>query len=266
MKKLGLALTFSLVLVLGLTTVYAGELKVGVVDDALTYKGFWIADGGYEDVWVSSKIVTEFEKHGLKAEVIGFDVLTDLNKLKEYDAIMIPTDHNYPEWDEGVHGGIVAQNLEAFTKAGGIFIPSMGIASWQAYNSNTGELTPADPFQVTFYTAEGSEGFDFAGAFGFAYPMGTTASPQYIITEEGKEAGITDVYGLEESGVVDFRIAGGQHEIMTRYVTVQPGPALYSLAIGDGHMIHCGAGPFINEVYRDWVIGAYAKIIKYLNG
>lgn len=264
MKRLGVMLIVCIAVIFNLTTVFAGELKVGVVDDALTYKGNWIGDGGYEDVWVSSKIVAEFEKLGLKAEIIGLGELTDLAKLKQYDAVMIPSDHNYPEADVGVHGGTVWKNLEAFTEEGGILIASMGIACWQAYNAETDELTPADPFQITFSTEDGGEGFDFAGAFGFAYPMGSSWSCEFTITEEGKEAGITDVSGLEESGVTDFRIAGGQHKIMTKYVMVQPGPALYSLAIGDGHMVHCGAGPFINEDYRDWVIGAYAKVIQYL--
>ena len=88
--------------------------RVGVVDDKLLPQNDWVAKWAAD--WEATKIVAQFQSCGVRAEIVDAETLRNLAKLKVFDAIVVPTDHGYP--DEGARVGPVAQALTAYVREG----------------------------------------------------------------------------------------------------------------------------------------------------
>jgi len=244
--KLRLLSVFLLVLCVGLVgTAAVGEAgKVGVVDERLVSQEFLIKPWAAE--WQAAKIVEQFTKNGLAAEVIGADVLKDLAKLRAYHAIMIPTDQCYP--DIGSRKGLISSNIRAFVKAGGVYIMPMVAAHSHWKDVDTGKVSE-DMGLIR----------DFLGQEWVIVADPGIPGPGEIVTEAGQKCGL-QLPSFPEPFSTCTRTVNPIGEVYLRNGSDRA--SLYTCPIGKGAVMHYAGGlPFSANV-RDYVISCYSSILK----
>jgi len=224
------------------STAQTGVKRVGVVDDKLLSHGDWVSQWASD--WNADKIVALFEKQAIEAKVIDADVLVDPQKLKQFSAVMIPTDHCYP--DEGLRVGPIARALREYVRGGGIYIMAMGASHSRWKDVATGTVSEDQGFQRDFL------GLDWVLGGDHRKP-----GPALKLTDLGRAAGVPET-SLPAASCARYVSPIGQV-----YVTNEAGqPCLYSSAVGEGAVIHYAGGLPLDAPVRDWLINAYAAILK----
>ena len=223
----------------------SAQARVGVVDSGLVSQDNWTAQ--WKDEWQGAKIVERLQAAGLKADVIGSDILLNPSVLANYSAIIIPTDECYP--DEGSRDGAISKNIAAFVRMGGTYFMPLGAAHCRWRDIRTGALGAG--YQC------GEE--DFLGLMWEMQGDHTGAGPALSLTDDGKAIGIpapaftrpmnTCCRGVQGPGLV--------------YVTnAEKQRCLYAIGVGKGAVVHYAGGLPLDAELRDWLIDSYAVIVK----
>jgi beta-mannosidase len=223
----------------------AAARAVGVLDERLISQENWVKP--WKSAWASGRIVELFGARGIKATVIGLDTLTNSARLSSYPAIMIPTDECYPE--QGRADGPLSKCLAAYVKAGGIYIMPMGASHCRWKDLLTGAVVEAPQWAPR----------DFLGIQWNIVGDHAGPGPSLSLTEAGEKIGLppprfstavsTYARAATPLGVVYVSNAANQ-------------PCLYANAIGNGAVIHYAGGLPLGPEVRDWLVGAYAAILK----
>ena len=226
----------------------SAPVKVGVVDHRLVSQEDFVKE--WKGEWQSETIVGLFKKHGLEAEVIGADVLRDTGRLKTYTAIMIPTDHCYPE--EGYLNGVISKSITEYVRSGGVYIMPMGASHYRWRDVTTGAIGNG--------AGEGQR--DFLGLtwriVGDAGPEGRTMR----LTDAGTKAGVP-APGFGESVICYTRSIDQNATPVYSYVDNLCGHScLYAVSIARGVAIHYTGWTPLDGRVRDWLIDSYAAILK----
>ncbi len=221
---------------------------VGVVDSSLLCRDDlsfnWLIP--WKTDWDSSKIMEIFQANGVKAEVIGADVLRNLEKLKTYRAIMIPADHNYP--DDASDRGI-SKNIKSYVNAGGTYILPMAAAHYKWRDVTTG----------TIHDGYHGQDIDFLGLAWIIYGDYQTPSPPMKLTSAGERVGAPQP---QFSQPINNYTRAIQYPDEV-YVTNDLGqPCLYATGIGKGVVIHYAGGLPMGPELRDWLVASYSAILK----
>lgn len=238
------AFALALLLVFASSPVLSDAGRVGVVDSRLLSYDYWVKPFAAE--WQSDKIAGIFAANGVQAEVIGADVLLDLAKLKSYRAVIIPTDHNYP--NSGSREGPVARSLRDFVRSGGIYIAPMGAGHARWKDIDTGVVSE-----------DMGLGRDFLGLEWVLGADQNIPGPGLMVTDSGKRAGLTlppfpepfSTWSRSVYPAGDVYLLNGSGK-----------PSLYVNPLGRGAVMHYAGGlPFSPQV-RDYIVGCYASILK----
>jgi hypothetical protein len=214
----------------------ASPKRVGVVDEKLVSQENWVAEWAKD--WSAAKIVELFRAHGLEAEVVGVDILKDPTKLKTFTAIMVPTDHSYP--DAGDRVGPIAHALREYVKAGGIYILPMGGSQARWKDVETGRVSEDMGFRRDYL------GFTWLSGGDHKAP-----GPALQVTEIGREAGIhAPEFPFPVASFARFLAPMG-----LVFVTNADGkPCLYASSLGSGAVIHYAGGLPLDAKVRDWLV------------
>jgi len=219
----------------------APAAKVAVVDSKLLYTGPFA--GPLPEYWRSSEVVPFCALAGLDAEVVGLDTLRGSDTLASYRALILATEHQYP--DTCCYGGPVAQNIRDFVRRGGIYIAPTGFLHVCAYLHDYGKLS------------EFHMGTDF---FGLTQVLGGGhAVKQFALTEAGVAIRLPDVDLLREATVT---YANAIANPTISFLEADGKPILCAFRIGRGYVIHWAGGLRVGEQGRDWLLNAYATIIR----
>ncbi|MEI6913629.1 MAG: sugar-binding domain-containing protein [Armatimonadota bacterium] len=234
-----------LAIVLSCTQLVAAEMRIGVVDHTMLGQDNWTAE--WKDQWQSEKIAERFRAAGLKADVIGADILLNPSVLANYGAIIMPTDECYP--DDGAMNGPISRNIADFVRLGGIYIMPIGASHCRWRDIRTGKITPA----------YGTGGEDFLGLMWEMWGDHTGAGPALVLTGEGKRVGVptpsfdrpmnTHCRGVGQPAIVYASNKENQR-------------CLYALGVGKGSVIHYAGGMPLDAQLCNWLIGSYAAILK----
>ncbi|MFI5385151.1 MAG: glycosyl hydrolase 2 galactose-binding domain-containing protein [Fimbriimonadales bacterium] len=239
-------LLLALLSAFGIATAQARPSKprVGVVDEKLLPQSDWVS--AWASDWEAPKIVALFRAQGLDAEVIGAATIRDLQKLKAYDAVLIPGDHAYP--DDGARVGPVARALAAYVRGGGIYIMPMGASHSRWKDIATGRVSEDMGAKE-----------DFLGLhWRIVGPHLNSVVPVHL-TDAGKHAGLNPA-DLPTNAAAYAR---SFTETGLAYVSDDAGhPCLYAAAVGDGVVLHYAGGLPLDRTVRDWLISAYSAILR----
>lgn len=218
---------------------------VGIVDHRLVWQENWVKP--WKEAWRSEAVAELFRRHGVEALVIGLDDLRDLEKLKALRAILIPADECYP--DEGAKDGPLSKNLAAYVRAGGIYILPMGASHCRWRDVKTGAVG----------TGSGGGERDFLGLEWLIVGDHANPGPALALTAAGEKAGIPKpAFSTPLSTYA--RAAAEAAEV---YAANQAGkPCLYAVDVGKGLAIHYAGGLPLGPEVRDWLVAAYAGILK----
>lgn len=223
----------------------AAQLHVGVVDSSLVSQENWVAP--WKSEWQSSKIVDRLNAAGVKADVIGVDILLNPSVLANYNAIVMPTDECYP--DEGSRNGPVSKNIANFVRLGGTYFMPLGAGHCRWRDIRTGAM--GSGYQ------SGEE--DFLGLLWESYGGHEGDGPELKLTDDGQSIGIpapaftrpmnTHCRGVQQPGLIYVRNTEKQR-------------CLYAVGVGKGAVVHYTGGLPLDAQLRDWLIDSYAAIVK----
>ena len=217
---------------------------VGVVDDTLVTHEWWIQPWAAE--WSSDKVAAEFRKNGIEAQTIGLKVLRRAAKLAEFQAIIIPTDHNYP--DVGSKNGPVSRAIAAYVSQGGVYFMPFGASHFHWRDTTTRAVQPTGDYPS-----------DFLGLKWQITGEHTQPGPALVLTPAGQQAGIP-APSFGQPMATYTRVIEGASKV---YVSNKAGQrCLYAVPYGSGALIHYTGGPPLNAAVRDWLIAAYSSILK----
>lgn len=221
-----------------------GAVRVGVADHRLVSQEFWIRQ--WADEWRSEGIVDLFRQNGLEAEVIGTDTLTDRDRLSGYGAIMIPTDHCYP--DSGSDKGPVSKAIRDFVRSGGVYIMPMGVAHSRWKDIKTGAVSEDMGFRRDFLGLEWVVGADQ-----------NIPGPGLIVTDAGKRVGL-ELPSFPEPFSTYSRAINPVGEVFL--LNGSDRPSLYMYPVGKGAVIHYAGGLPYSAQVRDYIVACYSAILK----
>jgi beta-mannosidase len=219
-------------------------VRVGIVDHQLVSQENWLKP--WKADWESRKIAEQFAANGIAAEVIGLDTLESIGRLRTYQAILIPSDHNYP--DRSAPAGPIASNLATFVNQGGIYIMPFGAphSSWR--NVAGGEYRPS-PLGLD----------DFLGLHWALTANHDVPGPALKLAPAGEKIALPKPT-FKQPMATYCRVATSIGEV---YVTNEAGqPCLYATSVGHGAVIHYPGGQPFGADVRDWLIASYAAILK----
>jgi hypothetical protein len=114
---------------------FSRALKVGVIADDLVDYSTWAKP--YASEWTGEKIASVLRQEGFEVHLLTREQL-NLAGLQQYDAVLIATDHTYPEI--GAWGGPVAKALVEYVRSGGIYVMPIGTPHFIAKDIQTGRL------------------------------------------------------------------------------------------------------------------------------
>lgn len=219
--------------------------RVGVVDERLVSQDYWIRPWAAE--WKAETVAGLFRKSGCEAAVIGADVLKDQKRLHEYQAIMVPTDHCYP--DAGGPPGKIAQRILDYVRSGGIYIMPMGAGHAHAKDVDTGAVS-----------LDRGLGRDFLGLEWVLGADQNIPGPGLMVTDAGRKAELTlpafdepfSTYSRAISPVGEVYLLNGSDR-----------PSLYMRPLGRGAVIHYAGGLPYSASVRDYIVSCYAGILKH---
>ncbi len=223
-------------------------VRIGIVDHRLLLTDDFIRE--WKADWESDTIAELFGKHGVQAEIIGADVLRDVGKLRAYRAIMIPTDHCYPE--EGNLNGVISKAITEYVRSGGIYIMPMGASHYKWRDVNTGAIG----------TGAGEGQRDFLGLTWRIVGDPGSDGRTMRLTEAGEKAGIPSP-NLGQHVVSYSRSIDQSAVPVYSYVDNLFGHScLYAASISQGAVIHYTGWTPLDAGVRDWLIAGYAAILK----
>ncbi len=237
------SLVYSVLIVAG--SLASDSRPVGVMDHRLVSQENWVKP--WKADWQSGKIAGLLEQKGLKAETIGLDVLREPARLQAYRAILIPTDECYP--DEGHMDGPISKNLATYVKSGGILVLPMGASFCRWKDVNTGAVAAA-------YQAGQP---DFLGLVWQNVGDHAQAGPALKLTTAGVKIGLPNPC-FSSSPATYARAYAPLGEIYVSNTANQP--CLVASDVGNGIVIHYSGGLPLDREVRDWLIAAYAAILK----
>lgn len=226
----------------------AATRGVGVVDQGLVSQDGLVS--AWKEDWESPKLVALFKACGLDAEVIGAEVLRNPALLASYKAILIPTDGCYP--DLGSADGPISKNIADYVRSGGVYILPMGNAHGRWMDVETKQVSDA-PSRA---------GRDFLGLVWQQLTGASIAARSLVVNELGEKIGISKptIHDPMEPG--GWAIDPSPVPLCSFVDDGASQPRLYAVDIGDGFAVHCaGTQPYGKET-RDWLISAYASILK----
>ncbi|MHB1000295.1 MAG: glycoside hydrolase family 2 protein [Armatimonadota bacterium] len=224
---------------------------VGVVDHKLVSRDGWINQ--WKEDWESQKIVDLFQKDGIDAAVIDDTVLRDLNRLKSYKAIMIPADACYP--DIGSSNGLISKNIAEYVKSGGVYIMPLGNAHSRWMDTETGRVSDA-PMQ---------DGKDILGLEWHQLTGASIAARAIITSALGSKIGIQKPAMLDLGDPGGWAVNPGSLPLCSFVDDGTTLSRLYAVDLGDGYVIHFAGGSPFDREKRNWLISAYASILKNMD-
>ncbi len=228
----------------GFSSSAAAPGRVGVVDDRLVSQENWVKP--WKADWESNRIVGLFETHGIRAEVIGLETLKSLDRLRTCRAILVPTDECYP--DEAKADGPISSNITAYVQAGGIYIMPMGASHCRWRDTVTGAISLAPQWSPR----------DFLGIQWKIVGEHASPGPALTLTAIGEKIGVPKP--AFPSASTYARAAAPTGLVYASNESKQP--CLYANAVGRGVVVHYAGGLPLGPEVRDWLIAAYAAVLK----
>ena len=90
-----------------------------------------------QSLWTGPEVRELLSEAGMKPTLLKKEDLT-LEGFSRFDALLIATDHTYPE--RGTWGGPVAKALVEYVRQGGVYVMPIGIPHWSSKDIDTGKL------------------------------------------------------------------------------------------------------------------------------
>ena len=219
-------------------------IRLGVVDHRLVSRENWLKPWKAE--WESRKVAERFVASGIAAEVVGLDVLENVDRLRAYQVLLIPSDHNYP--DRSAPAGPIARNIATFVNRGGIYIMPFGAPHSSWHDVASSELHPSPQLLD-----------DFLGLHWRLTANHDVPGPPLKLAPAGEKIGVPRPT-FKQPMATYCRVAESIGEV---YVANEAGqPCLYATSVGHGEVIHYPGGPPYATDVRDWLIASYAAILK----
>lgn len=215
----------------------APALNVGVIADDLVDYSQWAAP--HKALWTGAEVAKVLTAAGAAPTLLKKEDLA-LEGFKRFDAIVIATDHTYPE--RGSWGGPVSKALVEYVRGGGIYAMPAGIPHWTSKDLDTGKL-------------EHNHWEDF---FGFRGAMQAGRKPLRL-TRQGTAVGLSDPAGVNAAAARTMNFPASAVLVWSSdYV-----PCLSVVPVGRGWLIHWGGGDngTMDRAMRDYWISALPKVI-----
>lgn len=223
---------------------------VGIIDHRLVSQDGQIS--AWKENWESEKLVDLFKAQGIDAEVVDAAVLRNPDSLRSYKAILIPTDACYP--DLGGANGPVSTIIPDYVKSGGIYIMPLGKAHSRWMDIDTKQVSDALPDQT-----------DFIGLTWQQLTGASIAARSLVVNSLGEKTGIPKPAMHDPMEPGGWSVNTGLIPPCSFVDDGASEPRLYAIDLGKGYVIHyAGATPFDIET-RDWLISAYACILKSID-
>lgn len=211
-------------------------LKVGIIADDLVDYSTWAKP--YASEWTGEKVAHILRQEGFEVALLTREQL-GVASLQQFDAILIATDHTYPEY--GIWGGTVAKALVEYVQRGGIYVMPIGVPHYIAKDINTGNL-------------DSNHWEDF---FGLRAVVGRGARPLRL-TRQGHELGLPDP---QQVNTQPIRILQTERSAVLVWSSDYV-PCMVAIPHGKGWLIHWGGGENMDASVRDYWIRAAARAIR----
>lgn len=211
-------------------------LKVGVIADDLVDYSQWAKP--YASEWTGEKIASVLRQEGFEVHLLTREQL-NLAGLQQYDAVLIATDHTYPEI--GAWGGPVAKALVEYVRSGGIYVMPIGVPHFIAKDIQTGRLD-----------------FDHWADFFYLRASTTQGVLPLRLTKQGRAIGLPDPQPLNVPPI--RQIVPERSAVLvwsSNYV-----PCMVAVPFGSGWLIHWGGGEKMDASVRDYWVRAAGKTIR----
>ena len=236
----------ALTLMAGVSGIAAAK-GVGVVDHNLVSQDGLIKT--WKGDWESPKLVALFKAHDVDAEVIDAQTLRDPALLASYKAILIPTDACYP--DLGNADGPISRSIAQYVRSGGIYIMPLGNAHSRWMDVETKQVADAP-----------SDGTDILGLAWRQLTGASIAARSLVVNPLGDKIGIAKPTMRDPMEPGGWAVSAGLVPLCSFVDSGDLEPRLYAVDIGDGYGIHYAGTPPFDKETRDWLISAYASILK----
>ncbi len=212
------------------------SLRVGVIADELVDYSTWAKP--HAILWKWGAVRELLKKLGYSPDLISAEEL-NLEGFLKYDAILISTDHTYPE--KGGWGGEVAEALKEYVRQGGIYIMPIGVPHYISKDITTGKL-------------EVGHWEDFFGwRASVSYGLGGLR-----LTKQGKELSLPDPAELPVRPIRTLEVT--QSAVL---VWSSDGvPCFRAIPYGKGWLLHWGGGEDMSEKVRDYWLESALKVAE----
>lgn len=211
-------------------------LKVGVIADDLVDYSTWAKP--YASEWTGEKIADLLQREGFEVHLLAREQL-NVASLQRYDAIVIATDHTYPEY--GAWGGTVAKALVEYVQRGGVYVMPIGVPHYIAKDIQTGRLD-ANHWQ------------DF---FGLQAMVAHGARPLRL-TKQGSTLDLPNPQQVDSQPIRVLQIERGAVLVWSADCV----PCMVAVPYGKGWLIHWGGGENMDVSIRDYWIRAASRVIR----
>ncbi|GBC96140.1 Exo-beta-D-glucosaminidase [bacterium HR16] len=211
-------------------------LKVGIIADELVDYSTWAKP--YASEWTGEKIAHILREEGFDAHLLTREQLNTAS-LQQFDAILIATDHTYPEY--GTWGGAVAKSLVEYVRRGGIYVMPIGVPHYIAKDVDTGKL-------------DANHWEDF---FGLRATVVHGTRPLQL-TRHGRELGLPDPHGVPAQPVRALQYERGAVLVWSANYA----PCMVAIPCGKGWLIHWGGGENMDTTVRDYWIHAASRAVR----
>lgn len=211
-------------------------LKVGIIADELVDYSTWAKP--YASEWTGEKIARLLRQEGFEVQQLTREQL-NVASLQQYDAVLIATDHTYPEF--GAWGGPVAKALVEYVKRGGLYVMPVGVPHYIAKDIQTGTL-------------DTNHWEDF---FGLRAMVARGVRPLRL-TKQGSEIGLPDPRHVDTQPI---RVLQPERSAVLVW-SADYVPCMVALPYGKGWLIHWGGGENMDAAVRDYWIRAAGRAIR----
>ncbi|MBP7933256.1 MAG: hypothetical protein KA354_01295 [Phycisphaerae bacterium] len=215
---------------------------IGVIADDLVDYSQWVSQ--HKDLWRGSQVLPLLEDRGARPTLLRSEDLT-LEGFSRFDAILISTDHTYPE--RGAWGGPVAKALVEYVRGGGVYVMPIGIPHWSSKDLETGRLE----------SGHWNDFFDLRGSA--AAGRGPLA-----LTRQGQAISLPDPAGLDARPVrsIDCK------EQAVLVWSADYLPCLSAIPFGKGWLLNWLGGPegTMAQGVRDYLMSAAVSTLRAAKG
>ncbi|MEJ5251245.1 MAG: beta-mannosidase [Chthonomonadetes bacterium] len=212
------------------------SLRVGVIADELVDYSTWAKP--YAAEWSGEKVTQILRRLGVDAQIVTRDQLTT-SGLRTFDAVLIATDHTYPEL--GTWGGPVANALIEYVRSGGIYVMPIGVPHYIAKDLETGKL-------------DTNHWEDFFGLRASVVHGATSLK----LTRLGAELGLPEP---RDVGVPPIRALQFEHGAVLVWSSDYV-PCMVAIPYGKGWLLHWGGGESMDVSVRDYWLRAATAVVR----